>query len=250
MLTFENVTVQYPHTDSPALSNFNLEIGRGEFVCVLGRSGAGKSTLIRTINALQPVSDGKVFVEGQNIHQLNHEDIRNVRAKIGMIFQHFSLVPRMTVFHNVLTGRFGKKSPLDNLLGRFTAREKQGAEEALRLTGIHELKDRRVEALSGGQKQRVGISRALMQRPEIFLGDEPVASLDPSTSDEVFRILWDLHEKQNLLTIINVHDLQLAKNYATRIIGLKEGELVFDGTPQELDEANYQVIYGEHVSMV
>ncbi|WP_100399145.1 phosphonate ABC transporter ATP-binding protein [Bacillus sp. FJAT-44742] len=245
MIILENVTVKYPGAADPAIDNLSLSFQKGEFIGVLGRSGAGKSTFIRTINALQEVSSGEIFVDDYSVHSLSDEDKRRLRTKAGMIFQHFHLIPRMTVLQNVLTGRFGQKKWYENLLGLYSEEEKNEGKSVIEQVGLEKMAGRRVEALSGGQKQRVGIARALMQQPDIFLGDEPVASLDPSTAKSIFGILRSVHDEKNLVTIINIHDVEIAKKFSTRIIGLKEGKLAFDGRPEELDDKAYNRIYDE-----
>ncbi|MET3504025.1 phosphonate ABC transporter ATP-binding protein [Halalkalibacter oceani] len=243
MLKLTDVVVRYPKVAEPALDRLSLSFEQGEFVCVLGKSGAGKSTFVRTINRLQPVSSGSVHFEGQELTTLSEAQMRAVRQEMVMIFQHFHLIPRMTAFQNTLTGLFGRRPALKNLLGLFSKEEKQRGRLALEQVGLERHGDRRVEALSGGQKQRVGIARALLQEPKLLLGDEPVASLDPVTSRHIFTLLRDIHQKKELLSIVNVHDVSLAKEFATRIIALKDGQLLFDGKPEELDEATFSAIY-------
>ena len=245
MIEMQNVTVRYPRVQEDALKQLNLSFKKGEFVCVLGRSGAGKSTFIRTINGLQPLTDGSITILDKNLQSLNSIGQRKLRTNIGMIFQHFHLIPRMTVRQNVLTGIFGKKKVYQNLLGLFSAEEHKAVERYLREVGLLDFADRKVEQLSGGQKQRVGIARAMVQEPAILLGDEPVASLDPSTAKSIFRLLRLIHEEKDIVTIINVHDVILAKEFATRIIGMNKGNIVFDGRPNELNDKVYQRIYDE-----
>ena len=244
MLEMKNVTVRYPATETDALSDLTLTLNSGEFICVLGKSGAGKSTFIRCINGLQLPSAGEVILGERHVTGANEEGLRKIRREVGMIFQHFNLIPRMSVRQNVLTGMFGYRPSFKNLLGLFTEEEKERADRVIRNVGLEEMASRRVENLSGGQKQRVGIARALVQQPSVLLGDEPVASLDPGTADYVFRLLLEMHERMNLLTVINVHDVELAKRYATRILALKEGKLIFDGEPLDFDGAMYEETYG------
>jgi phosphonate transport system ATP-binding protein len=246
MIKFEDVSVKYPGADDAALKNLNITFNRGEFVCVLGKSGAGKSTFIRCINGLQPVSDGKVSWNDKPLSKMSANESLELRRQTGMIFQHFNLIPRMSVVQNVLTGLFGYKKTYENLLGIFNANERLAAMEAISRVELAVEPTRRVERLSGGQKQRVAIARALIQNPQIFLGDEPVASLDPGTADRIFQLLKDTHSERNLLTIINVHDVVLAKKFGTRIIALKDGELVFDGPPDRFGEEEYSLIYNEN----
>ncbi|UCZ52447.1 phosphonate ABC transporter ATP-binding protein [Bacillus shivajii] len=243
MIKLENVTVRYPKAIEDALKNINVTFEKREFVCVLGRSGAGKSTFIRTINGLQPLTNGSVFIEGTDLHEQKEQVQRVLRTQMGMIFQHFQLIPRMTVRHNVLTGTFGRKKAYESLLGLFSTDEKNKAARYVQEVGLSSYIDQKIELLSGGQKQRVGIARALMQEPSIFLADEPVASLDPNTAKEIFELLQTIHNEKQLITIINVHDVSLAKQFATRIIGLKNGELIFDGRPSQFNEESYRLIY-------
>jgi phosphonate transport system ATP-binding protein len=244
MLSLKNVTVQYKGSAQPALSSVNLEFNKSDFVCVLGKSGAGKSTLIRTINGLQPLTHGEVYWNGQLLSKQTEEEARKARREMGMIFQHFNLVPRLSVMQNVLTGMFGYRSSFKNMIGWFSSEEVQKAKALIEEVGLAEFANRRVEHLSGGQKQRVGIARALVQNPKALLGDEPVASLDPGTSNHIFTLIKKMHEQHDLLTIINVHDVSLAKKYASRIVALKDGAIIFDGPAAAFTEKEYQETYG------
>jgi phosphonate transport system ATP-binding protein len=243
MIDMKDLSIRYPRANHDALSSINISLGIGEFVCVLGKSGAGKSTLIRCINGLQKPTSGEVYWDGNSLSGKNDEQVRLVRREMGMIFQHFNLIPRLTVIQNVLTGMFGYRSTLKNLIGYFTTDEIKEAKRVINDVGLSEMADRRVEHLSGGQKQRVGIARALLQKPRVLLGDEPVASLDPGTSDHIFSLLKTMHQRHQLTTVINVHDVSLAKRYATRIIALKNGEMVFDGIPSSFDNSIYEKVY-------
>lgn len=244
MIHLQDITVRYPGVPDDALRKINLSFEKGEFVCVLGRSGSGKSTFIRTLNGLQPLTKGTINILGKHLQTLNKKEQRLLRTNIGMIFQHFHLIPRLTVKQNVLTGIFGRKKVYENLLGIFSAEEKKAAEQYLQEVELLPFANRKVEQLSGGQKQRVAIARAMVQEPEILLGDEPVASLDPSTAQSIFNILRTIHDEKELISIINVHDVQLAKKFATRIIGLNKGNLVYDGKPEEFNDEVYERIYG------
>lgn len=244
MLKMENVSVRYPGSTQDALKDISLTFNKGDFICVLGKSGAGKSTFIRCINGLQAPSEGRIYWDGELLSGKREEELRIIRREMGMIFQHFNLVPRLTVMQNVLTGTFGYRSTVKNLVGWFTKEEIQQAKSVLADVGLSELSDRKVEYLSGGQKQRVGIARALLQRPRALLGDEPVASLDPGTSNLIFTLLKKMHNSRDLLSVINVHDVNLAKQYATRIIAFNQGEITFDGTPAEFGDKEYEKTYG------
>ncbi|GEL08850.1 phosphonate ABC transporter ATP-binding protein [Salisediminibacterium halotolerans] len=243
MLDLQNVFVKYQPGDLPALNDVTFQAERGEFICVLGRSGAGKSTLVRTINGLQQPSSGTVTVLGKKVAALSSKEQRLLRADIGMIFQHFQLIPRLTARQNIYTGMFGRRPSWKNLTGIFATADHRRASEAIESVGLTGFEQRRAENLSGGQKQRVGIARALVQNPLMLLGDEPFASLDPTTSNEIFQLLADLHEQQDWLTIANVHNIELAKKFASRIIGMKDGKIVFDGSPAEMTEAELEAIY-------
>ena len=243
MLQVKELNVIYPKAKENALSDVNIHFQKGEFVCILGKSGAGKSTFIRCLNGLQRPTSGSVVWKDKNIFQLKEEELRQVRVEMGMIFQHFNLIPRLSVMQNVLTGMFGKRSPVKNLLGIFSKEEKELAVKMIDGVDLSEHKNKRVEALSGGQKQRVAIARALLQNPKVFLGDEPVASLDPGTANRIFQLLQSIHNEYDLLTIINVHDVILAQKYATRIIALRDGEVIFDDKPEKFTEKTYNQVY-------
>ncbi|MFC0270447.1 phosphonate ABC transporter ATP-binding protein [Metabacillus herbersteinensis] len=243
MLVIKDLNVRYPQAKEKALSNVNLTFENEEFVCVLGKSGAGKSTLIRCINGLQTSTSGSINWQGLRINDLKENELRKVRCEMGMIFQHFNLIPRMNILQNVLTGMFGKRKPIKNLLGIFSQEERERAHKVIEEVELSEHMFRRVEELSGGQKQRVGIARALLQQPKVFLGDEPVASLDPGTAHKIMQLIKTIHNKHKLLTIINVHDVTLAKKYATRIIALKEGKVIFNGYPETFNEEMYHLVY-------
>ncbi|MEH7382236.1 phosphonate ABC transporter ATP-binding protein [Bacillus sp. JJ1533] len=243
MIKLTDVTFYYPNADKPALSSVNLRFEEGEFVCVLGKSGAGKSTLIRCMNGLQQPTSGVVFWNNEPFSIKNEEEQRLIRREIGMIFQHFNLIPRMTVLQNTLTGTFGYRSSLKNLLGIFSAKEITHAKRVLSIVGLTEFENRRIEHLSGGQKQRVGIARALLQKPRVFLGDEPVASLDPGTANRIFSLLKELHNRHNLLSVMNLHDVELAKQFATRLIALKNGNIIFDGKPDGFTQEVFEQTY-------
>jgi phosphonate transport system ATP-binding protein len=245
MILIDNVSVRYKKVNEDSIKNLSITFQKGEFVCILGKSGAGKSTFIRCVNGLQHPTSGEVIVKNIPLTRLREAELRKIRCNIGMIFQHYSLIPRLTVIQNVLTGTFGKRSAWKNLLGLFSKDEKAAAFEALKAVELESFADRRVEELSGGQKQRVGIARALVQDPSIFLGDEPVSSLDPSTAIKIFKLLKKIHDEKELVTIINVHDVQLAKRFATRILALRNGELIFDGAPSLLSSEVMKQIYGE-----
>ncbi|MGE6368622.1 phosphonate ABC transporter ATP-binding protein [Planococcus kocurii] len=243
MIQVKNLSVQYPDMKAKALTDISLSLKKGDFVCVLGKSGAGKSTFIRCLNGLQKPTSGEIYFDDQDISIHSEEKLRKVRRETGMIFQHFSLVPRLSVIQNVLTGMFGYRSSFKNLIGWFSADELAFAKQVIADVGLSDMTYRKVEQLSGGQKQRVGVARALAQQPKVLLGDEPVASLDPGTSNHIFTLLTEMHERLDLLTIINVHDIELAKRYASRILALKDGKLIFDGLPADFTDSQYRETY-------
>lgn len=247
IIEFENVSVTYPG-GVEALKNINLQIKNGEFVVIVGLSGAGKSTLLRTINLLVPPTKGKVKIDGQEINALSKKKLKQIRSECGMIFQNFNLVKRSTVLRNVLTGRLAKIPTWQTLLGFFPYAEKKIALSCLERVGISEKANVRADAISGGQQQRVGIARALAQNPKIILADEPVASLDPPTSHAVMRDLRRINREDRITTIVNLHFIDLAKQYGQRIIGLRDGEIVFDGTGEEITESVFIEIYGRPLS--
>ncbi|WP_420114190.1 phosphonate ABC transporter ATP-binding protein [Pseudactinotalea sp.] len=226
----------------------SLTIPEGQFVVVVGLSGAGKSTLVRTINGLVPVTSGTLSVDGQDVGRASRRQLRALRGSIGMIFQSFNLVTRTSVMNNVLMGRLHQVGTFRSLLGWYTAAEKELAFDALERVGIVEKAWQRASALSGGQQQRVAIARALAQEPTIMLADEPVASLDPPTANAVMRDLQRINRELGITTVVNLHFLDLARRYGDRIIGMRAGQVVFDGTGEEADDAVFERIYGRSLT--
>ena len=256
MIRFSNASVVYPG-GVRALAGLDLEIARGEFVVVVGLSGAGKSTLVRAVNGLVPLTSGSLQVETadgaggtltREVVGLRGRELRDLRAEVGMIFQGFNLVKRTTVLNNVLMGRLHRVSTWRTLLRLYPAADVDLAMQALERVEIVEKAYVRAANLSGGQQQRVGIARALAQEPSIILADEPVASLDPPTSHAVMRYLQQINRELGITTIVNLHFLDLATRYADRIIGLRAGELVFDGRGDEADEQVFRDIYGRSLT--
>jgi phosphonate transport system ATP-binding protein len=247
MIRFENASVTYPG-GVQALRNLTLEIPDGQMMVIVGLSGAGKSTLVRAINGLVPLTSGDVIVHGQSVRNANGKQLRERRSSIGMIFQTFNLVKRTSVLSNVLMGRFHKTSTLRSLLGWYRPEDIEIAMQALERVDIVEKAYVRAANLSGGQQQRVGIARALAQEPKILLADEPVASLDPPTSHVVMRDLQHINRELGITTIVNLHFLDLAKVYGERIIGMRDGELVYDGTAEQADEHVFRDIYGRSLT--
>lgn len=240
-----HITLNQVHKTHPngfrALQNVSLEIKSGEFIAILGPSGAGKSTLLRVLNALDPASEGQIHIDGKLLHKHNY---RQVRARIGMIFQHFNLVDRLNVMTNVLTGRLANRHWLTSMFYLFPKQDFEIAAKALQEVGLSEKAWQRSDRLSGGQQQRVGIARALAQEPKVILADEPVASLDPKSSEEVLKLLKKICEEKGITVIVNLHQVDLAKQYADRIIALNSGKVVFDDTPDALTEQAHNYIYG------
>ena len=233
-----------------ALRHVNLTVEDGEFLVVIGLSGSGKSTLMRCINRLVDPTEGQVIYNGIDVTAASPEELRLIRRKIGMVFQHFNLVNRSTVLTNVLSGRLGYMPTISSLFHRFPKEEMDRAMANLKRVGIVEKTYARADELSGGQQQRVGIARALMQEPDIVLADEPVSALDPATSHSVLKYLEQINQEDNITVICNLHFLDLARRYGTRIVALKEGRLIFDGKPNEIDRDRFKDIYGEDAQEV
>jgi phosphonate transport system ATP-binding protein len=247
VIRFEKASVIYAG-GVHALRELDLEIPDGQMLVVVGLSGAGKSTLIRAINGLVPLTSGDVVVDGVSVRSASSRQLRELRSHIGMIFQTFNLVKRTTVINNVLMGRLHRTGTLRSLLGWYRPDDVEVAMQALERVDIVEKAYVRAANLSGGQQQRVGIARALAQEPTILLADEPVASLDPPTSHVVMRDLQRINRELGITTIVNLHFLDLAKVYGERIVGLRAGELVYDGTGARADETVFREIYGRSLT--
>lgn len=233
-----------------ALDNVSFSVQPGQFLAVIGLSGSGKSTLLRCINRLIEPTAGQIIFKGTDITAASQEELRRVRRRIGMIFQHFNLVLRSSVLTNTLSGRLGYVNPAWSLLNRFPKEDIQRAKENLDRVGIGAKTYVRADALSGGQQQRVGIARALMQNPEILLADEPVASLDPVLAHSIMNILKTLNREDNITVICSLHFLDLVQRYADRAIALNDGKLVFDGLPHEIDDERFREIYGRDAERI
>lgn len=234
----------YPN-GTHALKGVSFDIYKGEFLSIIGLSGSGKSTLLRCINRLHEPTSGSISFNGKEITHIKGEELRNHRKSIGMIFQHFNLVKRRSVLDNVLSGSLGSVGTWSSIVAKFPTELKNRALKNLDIVGIPEKASLRADALSGGQQQRVAIARTLMQNPELLLADEPVASLDPSTSHTVMQYLELMNKQYGTTVVCNLHFLSLVRQYSTRIIALKGGEKVFEGSPSEITEEWFKQIYGE-----
>ena len=242
MIRFSNVDVVYPG-GFQGLKGVDLTIDKGEFVVIVGLSGAGKSTLIRTINGLVPYTSGELTVGDEVVDPTSKGKIRRLRSSVGMIFQSFNLVTRISVLNNVLVGRCSSTPAWRSLLGWYRAEDKELAFQSLERVGIVDKAYNRASALSGGQQQRVAIARVLAQDPEVILADEPVASLDPPTAHRVLQDLRRINRELGITTIVNLHHLEMARTYADRVIGRRGGEGVFDGPVEEATDAAIEEVY-------
>ncbi|SDX56633.1 phosphonate transport system ATP-binding protein [Marininema mesophilum] len=246
MIEIQNVSKVYPN-GTIGLKNINLSFEKGEFIVIVGRSGAGKSTLLRSINRLHEISEGDIQIDNRSITSAKGQQLRSIRRDVGMIFQNFNLVRRSTVMRNVLSGRVGYHSTLRTVLNLFPKEDQQLAYNALQRVGITEKAWTRADQLSGGQQQRVSIARALAQEAKIILADEPVASLDPMTTRQVMNDLKRINQELGITMVVNLHFIDLAREYATRIIGLRAGELVYDGPVEEATDDVFSNIYGREI---
>jgi phosphonate transport system ATP-binding protein len=228
----------------PVLKGISLELGAREVVAIIGPSGTGKSTLIRCINRLVQPTAGEIWFQGQDLVSLSRKGLREARRQIGMVFQEYNLVERLTVMENVLSGRLGYMSAWAAWLRRYRQEDIDLAFTLLEQVGLAGFEHQRADSLSGGQRQRVGIARAVMQHPKLLLADEPTSSLDPKTSVEVMQILVEMGERLQIPIVINMHDVALAQKFASRIIGMSGGAVVYDGTPSGLNTQILQSIYG------
>lgn len=245
ILSVKNLVKTYPN-GVQALKGVSFDVKKGEFLVIIGLSGSGKSTLLRCLNRLHDPTSGEVLFDDIDTVKLKTKDeIRGLRKNIGMVFQHFNLIPRHTVLSNVLMGTLGRLSSFKSIFGLYTEEDKKKASEFLKLVGISDKAKIRADQLSGGQQQRVAIARALTQGPKVLLADEPVASLDPATCHVVMDYLKKVNQELGITIICNLHFLSLVRQYATRVIALKGGEIVYQGSPSEINEAWFEKIYGE-----
>lgn len=247
MLQVENLTKIY-ETGTVALRDVSFTVEEGEFLVVIGLSGSGKSTLLRCINRLVEPTEGRIVWKGTDITAAPERELRRIRREMGFIFQQFNLVERSSVMTNVLTGRCGYVNPAWSLINYFPHRERERAQWALERVGIEEKAHDRADELSGGQKQRVGIARALMQEPDLLLADEPVASLDPVLAHSILGYLEKLNQEEGITVLCSLHYLDLVQRYATRVIGLRAGEIIYEGSGKDirqLTDEQFKQIYGE-----
>lgn len=249
MLKVEHLTKVYPN-GTVALKDVSFEVQDGEFLAIIGLSGSGKSTLLRCINRLIEPTSGRILWNDIDITAVPASQMRYIRRQIGMIFQQFNLVKRSSVMTNVLSGRLGYVNPYQSLLNYFSSEDRKRARNNLEQVGLAEKAYVRADSLSGGQQQRVGIARALMQDPKLILADEPVASLDPVLAHSILKYLEQLNKERQITVLCSLHFLDLVHRYATRAIALKDGQLVFQGLPREIDDAQFKAIYGQEAERV
>lgn len=246
MILFENVSKVYPN-GTVGLDNVNLTIKDGEFVAIIGRSGAGKSTLLRSVNRMHPITEGKLLVDDVDVSELKGKSLRRFRRGIGMVFQSFNLVTRTTVMKNVLSARVPDMPFWRVLLGAFSKADKITALQSLDNVGILDKAYIRVDQLSGGQQQRVALARTLAQNPKIILADEPVAALDPVTAKQVMQDFVRINKEMGISILLNIHHVELALEYADRIVGIRAGKIVYDGPASKVDQTVLSAIYGDEL---
>lgn len=249
LLSVQKLHKIYPN-GTHALKGVSFDVKEGEFLVVIGLSGSGKTTLLRSINRLIEPTSGKVEFMGKDITHIKGDELRKIKSQIGMVFQQFNLVKRRSVMLNVLTGSLGRISTISSLFEKFPEEVYESARRALSIVGIEEKSDLRADTLSGGQQQRVAIARSLVQNPKLLLADEPVASLDPATSNSVMQYFEKINKELGTTIICNLHFLSLVRKYATRVIALKAGLIVYEGLPSEIDETWFKTIYGEEAEEV
>lgn len=242
LLSIKNISKKY-NNGTNALKNISFDVEKGEFISVIGPSGSGKSTLLRSINKMIDISQGSILFEDKNIESLKKTQIELVRREIGMIFQSYNLVERLTVIENVLHGRLGYKSIIAGILGIYSEEEKKEAFSFLERVNMTKYAYQKCSELSGGQKQRVGIARAIMQKPKLLLCDEPIASLDPKTAENIMDYLKKIVTELKITCIVNLHQVDIAKKYSDRIIALNKGEKIFDDKAEKLTEKMVEFIY-------
>lgn len=242
LLAFQNVSKTYNNV-TKALQDVTFSLEEGEFVSIIGPSGAGKSTLLRCVNRLVDASQGTIFFDGQDVTKAGKKELRQLRTKTGMIFQHYNLVDRLSVIENVLHGLLGQKSTFSGMAGHYTESEKAEAFQIIQEMGLAEQAYKRCDELSGGQKQRVGIARAIMQKPKLILCDEPIASLDPKSSKVIMDHLKKINQTKKITCLVNLHQVDVAVKYSERIIGVSGGRIVYDGPSSQLTTGMIHEIY-------
>jgi phosphonate transport system ATP-binding protein len=249
MLSVRHLTKTY-EGGTPALRDVSFNVPEGQFLAIIGLSGSGKSTLLRCINRLVEPTSGQVIWDGVDVTAASRDELRRIRRRIGMVFQHFNLVHRSSVLTNVLAGRLGYVTPAWSLVNRFPRADVDKARRELARVGIADKASFRADELSGGQQQRVGVARAMMQDPQMILADEPVASLDPVLAHSIMQYLDQINHEDKVTVLCSLHFLDLVHRYADRAIALNEGRLVFDGPPQQIDDARFKEIYGKDAERV
>jgi len=252
MLEIKNLTKIYDD-GTKALKNVSFSVEDGEFLVIIGLSGSGKSTLLRCINRLIEPTEGEIIWNGRSIVHAEPPELRKIRRQIGMIFQHFNLVKRSNVLTNVLAGRLGYVRPWSSVLHKFPENERKNAMKALERVGIADQAHKRADELSGGQQQRVGVARALMQDPKMILADEPVASLDPVLAHTILGYLEKMNKEDNITVLCSLHYLDLVQRYATKVIGLRDGNIVYRGNREDIrkmTDQQFKEIYGEEAERV
>jgi phosphonate transport system ATP-binding protein len=249
MLKIQNLTKIYDG-GVQALTDVSFDVPKGQFLAVIGLSGSGKSTLLRCINRLIEPTKGKIYWNDADVTDASDDELRRIRRKIGMVFQHFNLVHRSPVLTNVLAGRLGYVNPAWSLVNRFPKTDVENAFKQMERVGIADKAHHRADELSGGQQQRVGIARAMMQNPEMILADEPVASLDPVLAHSIMQHLENINKEDGMTVLCSLHFLDLVHRYADRVVALNEGKLMFDGPPKDIDDAKFKDIYGREVERV
>ncbi|MDT8878380.1 phosphonate ABC transporter ATP-binding protein [Halomonas saccharevitans] len=243
MLEISNLIKRYGR-DEPVLKGLDLTVDGNSVVSIVGASGAGKSTMLRCINRLVEPTSGSIKLNGTELVTLRHGELRRARRKIGMVFQGFNLIDRLTVMENVLAGRLGYVNLFQAITRRYPASDIERAFVLMERVGIAHYANKRADELSGGERQRVGVVRALMQEPEVLLADEPTASLDPRTSEQIMVLLQSLASELSLPVLINIHNVAQARTYTDRIVGLRHGTMIFDGAPSDFDKDALEAIYG------
>lgn len=248
-IVINNLEMTFPN-GVQALKGVSLKVFEGEFLSIIGLSGSGKSTLLRSINRLNTPTGGEIIYQNQNVLTSRGKEISKLRSNVAMIFQKFNLVGRHSVLSNVLMGALSRTGFFSSMLGAFSKDDVEKAHEYLKLVGLEEKADSRADQLSGGQQQRVAIARTLMQNPDVLLADEPVASLDPALSHTIMDYLKKINTDLGITVLCNLHHLDLVKTYSNRAVALKNGELVFEGSPEKINETWFKEIYGEEARQV